>query len=98
MIERTLFKNQIRKIISDFMNDMNMTKMKEDWQIEKFTKLRNIQASAVVDAMMMTIHRENTFKSKGRISKFTRSTRVTDHIAHNYMVEQIIEHSLNKGR
>ena len=79
------------------MKDMNMTKMKEDWQIEKFTKSRNIQASLVVDAMMMTIRRENTFKSKGRLSKFTRSTRITDYIAHNYMVEQMIEYSLDKG-
>ena len=79
------------------MKDMNVSKMKDDWQIEKFTKARKIKASAVVDAMMMAIRRENTFKSKGRISKFKRSTRITDHIAHNYMVEQMIEHSLDKG-
>ena len=69
------------------MKDMNMTKMKNEWQIENLAKSRNIGTSAVVDAMMMTLRRENTFKSKGRVSKFTRSTKITDQIAHNYMVE-----------
>ena len=77
-----------------------MTKIENDWKIKKLFTSRNIRASAkepVVDELMKLMHRDNAFRSRGRISKFIRSTKISDQIAHNYMMEQIIEHSITEG-
>ena len=82
------------------MQDVNMTKIKDDWKIKKLSISRNVRASAkepVVDDLMKLMHRDNAFRSRERISKFFRSTKISDQIAHNYMMEQIIEHSITEG-
>ena len=44
---------------------------------------------ALAEAMMKTIHL--VFKSRGRISRFVRSSDYSDIIAHNYMISQGLE-------
>ena len=46
---------------------------------------------ALTDAMMKTIHHELVFKSRGRISRFVRSSENSDIIARNHMISQGLE-------
>ena len=80
------------------MAAMNITQMATDWNISYIvSSLTSSRASkehmeqALADAMMKTIHHELVFKSRGRISRFVRSSENSDIIARNHMISQGLE-------
>ena len=82
---------------------MNITQMATDWNISYIvSSLTSSRASKehmereLKDAMMKTMHHEMVFKSRGRISRFVRSSYYSDIIAHNYMISQSLEATANK--
>ena len=80
------------------MKAINISQMKADWNISDIvSSMTSSRASkehmeqALTDAMMKTIHHELVFKSRGRNSRFVRSSENSDIIAHNYMISQGLE-------
>ena len=80
------------------MKAININQMIADWNISNIvSSMTASKASkehmeqALADAMMKTIHHELVFKSRGRISRFVRSTDYSDSIARNYMISQGLE-------
>ena len=80
------------------MEAMDLSQMFADWNISYIvSSMTASRASkehmeqALADAMMKTIHHELVFKSRGRISRFVRSSDYSDIIAHNYMISQGLE-------
>ena len=74
-----------------------MADMLRHWQIDELSSDDSIIESIKI-GMEKVADRENLVKRMKRSTRFVRSTQNTDKIAHNYMIEQVIEDSLKKGR
>ena len=85
------------------MAAMNISQMFADWNISGIvSSMTTSRASKehmeeeLKGAMMKTMHHEMVFKSRGRSSRFVRSSYYSDTIAHNYMISQSLEATANK--
>jgi hypothetical protein len=85
------------------MAAMDLSQMFADWYISDIVSSMTVSRASkehmkreLKDAMMKTMHHEMVFKSRGRISRFVRSSYYSDIIAHNYMISQSLEATANK--
>ena len=88
------------------MVEINETKFLSDWNIESITSSLNKSSKAnkenmtqvLIDAYMDTMHHEKVLQSTGRVSRFIRSTKLSNIIAHNYMISQALESVTTKRK
>ena len=83
-----------------------MTDMAEIWNIETFVsaqsnrngkKDENLVKFALMQAMKEELDHEEKMKSKGRASRFIRSTKESDAIALNHMIMQSLQIAAENG-
>ena len=71
--------------------------MFDDWPLMELG-IADSMLDSIVLGMQQVMKREEMFKKMERSSRFVRATEITDQKAHNYMIEQVIEDSMKKGR
>ena len=87
------------------MNGVNITKFLADWKIDPITSslTKSIASKedlqqALTEAYMETMHHEMVFQSRGRVSRFIRSTNLSNSIAQNSMIKEALEAVTNKRK
>ena len=78
---------------------MNISKLSADWNISSIVSslgkvrggMEEEMQKEFEDAMMNTIHHEMILKSKGRASKFMRTTEFSELISHNFMMSRSLQ-------
>ena len=85
------------------MKAINISQMKAAWNISNIvSSMTTSRASkehmeqALTEAMLETMHHELAVQSRGRISRFVRSSKYSGIIANNYMISQNLESTANK--
>ena len=83
-----------------------MTNMVENWNIVTFVSAHSNRNGkqdegklklALIQAIEEELEHEEKMKSKGRASKFIRSTKESDAIAQNYMIMQSLQMVAENG-
>ena len=83
-----------------------MLEMKEKWKIESMMNDSNTNRTPkkqeflnlTSEAMLAAMHHEKLMQSKGHSTKFSRSSKLSNKIAHNSYMANAIETSLQAGR
>ena len=81
-----------------------MTQMRDEWNIDsiplsltrKSTKQKLLK-SKLMEAMHHQMEHEITMKTRGRVTRFIRSTKHSDIIAHNYMIMRGLQTETEKS-
>ena len=89
------------------MQSTEMTEMMEKWKIESMMNNsqtnRNLQEQQILlnvtsESMLAAIQHEKLIQSKGHSSKFVRSSKISNKIAHTSYMAKAIETGLRKER
>ena len=78
---------------------MNISKLSTDWNISAIVSsnakvrggMEEEMQKEFEEAMMSTIHHEMILKSKGRASKFMRTTEFSELISQNFMMSRSLQ-------
>ena len=83
------------------MEGLNMSKLSEEWKIDDIAGRLSIRKSAqeelkpkLMKAMHHQMKHKITCKSRKRVTRFTRSTKQSEMIGHNYMMMKSLQREL----